>query len=591
MTTEFAVGIDLGTTNSVLAYSSMDSEDADIQLLPIPQLVAPGTVDAKKALPSFLYIPTETEKTGKAFALPWEDHPAVTTGELAHKQAADLPARTVVSAKSWLCHNRVDRHEPILPWGAGEDIPKVSPVSAAQQYLAHLIAAWDAAHHDAPLAEQHVVLTVPASFDASARDLTREAALAAGLPEDFVLLEEPQAALYAYLAAAGDAWRQELAVGDILLVCDVGGGTTDFTLIEVNEENGELTLERRSVGNHLLVGGDNMDLALAHQAAGQFAKKGTQLDAWQSVSLWHACRNAKETIFAAEGPDTHPVTVLGRGSKLIGGTVSIDMDRKKSASLLLDGFFPKCDITEKPQAAATSGFQEIGLPFEADTAVTRHLASFLSAQGDGEAVQPTRLLFNGGVFKAVELRKRLQQTIAGWSDVKPKLLDGEHDLDYAVARGAAYYARAKQGRGIRIRGGTSHAYYVGIETSGPAIPGVPRPLRALCVAALGMEEGTEVDVPSAEIGLVVGQPAHFRFFSSATRRDDQPGSVIASWTTDEINETDPLEATLPASAETDEGYVPVKFHAKITELGMFELWGVSTTNDGRWKLEFSVRGD
>ncbi|WP_339911909.1 Hsp70 family protein [Symmachiella dynata] len=591
MTTEFAVGIDLGTTNSVLAYSSLDSEEAEIQLLPIPQLVAAGTVDAKKALPSFLYIPTDTEKAGKAFALPWEDHPAVTTGELAHKQAADLPTRTVVSAKSWLCHNRVDRHEPILPWGAGEDIPKVSPVSAAQQYLAHLVAAWDTAHPDAPLAQQHVVLTVPASFDASARDLTREAALAAGLPEDFVLLEEPQAALYAYLAVAGDAWRKELSVGDILLVCDVGGGTTDFTLIEVNEENGELTLERRAVGNHLLVGGDNMDLALAHQAAAQFAKKGTQLDAWQSVSLWHACRNAKETIFAAEGPDTHPVTVLGRGSKLIGGTVSIDMDRKKSASLLLDGFFPKCDITEKPQAAATSGFQEIGLPFEADTAVTRHLAAFLSAQGDGDAVQPTRLLFNGGVFKAAELRKRLQQTIAGWSEVKPKLLDGEHDLDYAVARGAAYYARAKQGRGIRIRGGTSHAYYVGIETSGPAIPGVPRPLRALCVAALGMEEGTEVDVPSAEIGLVVGQPAQFRFFSSATRRDDQPGSVIASWTTDEITETDPLEATLPASAETDEGYVPVKFHAKITELGMFELWGVSTTNDGRWKLEFNVRAN
>ncbi|TWU14360.1 Chaperone protein DnaK [Symmachiella macrocystis] len=591
MTTEFAVGIDLGTTNSVLAYSSLDSEDAEIQLLPIPQLVAAGTVDVKKALPSFLYIPTDTENAGKAFALPWEDHPVVTTGELAHKQAADLPARTVVSAKSWLCHNRVDRHEPILPWGAGEDIPKVSPVSAAEQYLAHLVAAWDTAHPDAPLAEQHVVLTVPASFDASARDLTREAALAAGLPEEFVLLEEPQAALYAYLAAAGDAWRKELAVGDILLVCDVGGGTTDFTLIEVNEEDGALTLERRAVGNHLLVGGDNMDLALAHQAAAQFAKKGTQLDAWQSVSLWHACRNAKETIFAAEGPDTHPVTVLGRGSKLIGGTVSIDMDRKKSASLLLDGFFPKCDITEKPQATATSGFQEIGLPFEADTAVTRHLAAFLSAQGDGEAVQPTRLLFNGGVFKAAELRKRLQQTIAGWSEVKPKLLDGEHDLDYAVARGAAYYARAKQGRGIRIRGGTSHAYYVGIETSGPAIPGVPRPLRALCVAALGMEEGTEVDVPSAEIGLVVGQPAHFRFFSSATRRDDQPGNVIASWTTDEITETDPLEATLPASAETDEGYVPVKFHAKITELGMFELWGVSTTNDGRWKLEFNVRAN
>ncbi len=593
MTTEFAVGIDLGTTNSVAAYVPLGDDEAAIQLLPVPQLVAAGTVEARTSLPSFLYIPTEEESAKQAFALPCDDRPDVVTGEFAHKQAADVPTRTVVSAKSWLCHNRVDRRQNILPWGADDSIPKVSPVAAAEHYLKHLVAAWNAAHPDASLAEQHVVLTVPASFDAAARELTREAALAAGLPEDFVLLEEPQAALYAYLATAGDAWRKELAVGDVLLVCDVGGGTTDFTLIDVEEEDGELTLRRRAVGNHLLVGGDNMDLALAHQAAGEFAKKGTKLDAWQSVSLWHACRTAKETIFGDEGPATHPVTVLGRGSKLIGGTVSIDMDRKKSAALLLEGFFPKCDIQEKPAAAPPSGFQEIGLPFEADTAVTRHLAAFLSAHGDSEPVMPTRLLFNGGVFKAAELRKRLQQTIAGWADAKsrPRLLDGEHDLDYAVARGAAYYARAKQGRGIRIRGGTSRAYYVGIETSGPAIPGVPRPLRALCVAALGMEEGTEADVPSGEIGLVVGQPAQFRFFSSAVRRDDQPGDVIASWTTDEIAETDPLEATLPANTETDEGYVPVKFHTKITELGMFELWCVSTTSDQRWKLEFSVRGD
>lgn len=594
MSKQFVIGIDLGTTNNVLAYTPLDEDDATIQLLPVPQLVATGSVESRESLPSFLYLPTK-EESGAAKALPWGREADSVVGEMARKQSAAVPARTIVSAKSWLCHNRVDRRQDILPWGAADDVPQISPVTAAQHYLEHLVAAWDAAFPESLLAEQYVVLTVPASFDASARELTREAALAAGLPEEFVLLEEPQAALYAYLEAAGDDWREQMGVGDVLLVCDVGGGTTDFTLIDVIEEAGELVLERKAVGNHLLVGGDNMDLALAHKAAGEFGKQGTKLDAWQSVSLWHACRAAKEAVFTDDGPDKHPVTVLGRGSKLIGGTVSIDMDRKKSASLLLDGFFPACEIGDAPQTSATSGFQEIGLPFEEDTAVTRHLAAFLSAHGDAKSgpVQPTRLLFNGGVFKADVLRKRLLKTIAGWSEgtTKAELLAGEHDLDYAVARGAAYYGKAKHGRGIRIRGGTSRSYYVGVETSGPAIPGIPRPLRALCVAPFGMEEGTETDVPSAEIGLVVGKPAQFRFFSSAVRHEDQPGDVIPSWQDEEIVETDPLEATLTATAETDAGYVPVKFQTKITELGMFELWGVSTKTAERWKLEFSVRGD
>jgi molecular chaperone DnaK (HSP70) len=445
------------------------------------------------------------------------------------------------------------------------------------------------------LAEQQVVLTVPASFDASARELTREAALAAGLPADLVLLEEPQAAVYAWLAATGEQWRGMLAVGDTLLVCDVGGGTTDLTLVGVAEEQGELVLRRIAVGNHLLVGGDNMDLALAHYAAGQFAERGVSLDPWQSVALWHACRAAKESLLSPSGPATHSIAVLGRGRKLIGGTVSIDADRRSVGDLLVDGFFPHCRPADRPQRQRASGFREIGLPFESDTAVTRHLAAFLQAHGSeaGKPIRPTRVLFNGGVFKADVLRQRLLDVLGEWfgPTSAPQLLDGEHDLDHAVARGAAYYGWAKHGRGVRIRGGAARAYYVGIETAGLAIPGAPRPLRALCVMPMGMEEGTEADVPSDEIGLVVGEPAHFRFFSSAVRKDDQPGNLLNAWTPDELSETDSLEAVLPLDESIDEPYVPVRFHAKLTELGVLELWCVSTTNDRRWKLEFSVRGD
>jgi hypothetical protein len=344
----------------------------------------------------------------------------------------------------------------------------------------------------------------------------------------------------------------------------------------------------------LLVGGDNMDLALAHFVAGKFAEKNVQLDPWQSVSLWHSCRAAKETLLSAGGPKKHPISVLGRGSKLIGGTVTVDVDRKAAAELLLEGFFPPCSIRDKPASRRTSGFQEIGLPFEADAAITRHLAAFLSAHGESpkKPVRPTHVLFNGGVFKADAFRDRLLQVLTDWSaDSPPKILAGDHDLDHAVARGAAYYGWAKQHGGVRIRGGTARSYYVGIETSGLAIPGAPRPLRALCVVPFGMEEGTSIDVPSGEIGLVVGEPATFRFFSSPVRKSDQPGTLVANWSEEELSETDSLEALLPADASIEEDYVPVRFQSHLTELGIFELWCQSTKSDQRWKLEFSVRKD
>jgi len=593
------IGIDLGTTNSVLAYAALGGEGPghekpEVQLLPIPQLVAAGVVESRTSLPSFLYLPPEHEQGAGAFALPWSEGPAsYVAGEMARRQSAEHPERTVVGAKSWLAHSKVDRHQAILPWQAPADVPKVSPVTASRRYLEHLAAAWRLAFPDVPLDQQVVVLTVPASFDAAARELTREAALAAGLPANLILLEEPQAAVYSWLTASGERWRRLLNVGETLLVCDVGGGTTDLTLVGVDQEGGELLLRRIAVGDHLLVGGDNMDLALAHFVAGKFGEKGVHLDPWQSVSLWHQCRAAKEALLAEGGPKKHPLSVLGRGSKLIGGAVKIEVERAAASDLLMEGFFPKSGIADRPARKRLSGFQELGLPFESDTGITRHLAAFLSAHGDGQqAVRPTHVLFNGGVFKADVFRQRLLEVLASWAaDSPPQILAGEHDLDHAVARGAAYYGWAKHHGGVRIRGGTARSYYVGIETAGLAIPGAPRPLKALCVVPFGMEEGTSVDVPSGEFGLVVGEPATFRFFSSPVRKTDKPGDLLDRWTEEELAETDSLEALLPRDDTVEDDFVPVRFHTHITELGVFELWCQSTKSANRWKLEFSVRKD
>lgn len=588
---QYVIGIDLGTTNSVLAYAPLDAEEPAIELLPIPQLVAAGTVESHTTLPSFLYLATDEERESGAYDLPWAKGRDFAVGRLARNQAAELPDRTVGAAKSWLCHSRVNRHAPILPWGASEEIPKISPVTASQRYLEHLIAAWEHQFPDAPIPEQQVVLTVPASFDASARELTREAAINAGLPDDLVLLEEPQSAVYCWLGETGERWRKLLKVDDHLLVTDIGGGTTDLSLITVVDEGGDLILKRLAVGDHLLVGGDNMDLSLAHHAAELFKKKGLDLDPWQSVSLWHSSRAAKETLMDPEGPDQHTISVLGRGSKLIGGTVSVEVKKSAAQKLLMDGYFPSCEITDQPARQRASGFQEIGLPFESDAAVTRHLAAFLSAHGGDRPARPTQVLFNGGVFKSEAFANRLMKVMSGWfgKDEAPKVLEGARDLDHAVARGAAFYGWSKQKGGIRIRGGTARSYYVGIETAGLAIPGAARPLRALCVVPIGMEEGSESDVPSSEIGLIVGEPARFRFFKSSIRKDDQPGTVLPSWSPEELEETAPMETTLPPDESIDEPYVPVKFHSKITELGLLELWCVSTKSKARWKLEFSVR--
>ncbi|MBL8816004.1 MAG: Hsp70 family protein [Planctomyces sp.] len=597
MTAQYVIGIDLGTTNSVVSYRLLSDESAPCGILSIPQFVAPQTIESRRSLPSFMYLMTEAESARGVYVLPWQlDSDAkvspacCVTGVAARQLTAEHPERTIVAAKSWLCHTRVDRHQPILPWKAPEGVPQVSPVTASQRYLEHLAAAWNSQFSDAPLSEQNVILTVPASFDASARELTREAALLAGLPESLVLLEEPQAATYAWLDAVGDRWRKQVHVGDRLLVVDVGGGTTDLTLVEVTDEHGELSLRRVAVGNHLLIGGDNMDLSLAWYVAQRFSEKGVQLDPWQSVSLWHTCRQAKESLLSPDGPETHTISVPGRSSRLIGGMVSVEINRHEAASLLCDGFLPDCSLTDKPRRQRASGFQELGLPYESDTAVTRHLAAFLQQNGADRPV--THVVFNGGVFKSDVLRQKLLDQLQVWyPDTPPKVVEGSMDLDFAVARGACFYGWTKAHGGVRIRGGTARSYYVGIETAGLAIPGAPRPLRALCVVPQGMEEGTEVDVPSEPIGLVVGEPARFRFFSSAVRRDDLAGTRLDRWSADELVETDSMEATLPLEDADTEEYVPVTFRPRITELGVFELWCVHEESGRQWKLEFSVRED
>lgn len=591
---KYSIGIDLGTTNSVLAYAELVTDKPSLQLMRIEQVSAPNETEARDSLPSFLYLATAQECESGAFSLATAASEKVVVGDFARRVSAEKPERTIIAAKSWLCHGGVDRHSPILPWNDEEVEGKLSPVNASKFILQQLVASWNQEFPEHPFSEQRVTLTVPASFDMAARELTREAALAAGLPADFILLEEPQAAVYHWLDSIGDEWRSLVKKGDEILVCDVGGGTTDLTLVKVEEHAGDLELKRQAVGNHLLVGGDNMDLALAHLVAQKFADKGTKLNPWQSVSLWHSCRRAKEALLAEEGKETETISVLGRGSKLIGGTVSVEVNREEIQSFLIDGFLPLCNPDDKPVREPNVGLQEIGLPFETDSAITRHISAFLSTHGETDDDQSSvHLLLNGGVFKAPALRTRAREAVAKLlsSDDLPSLLGGPADLDHAVARGAAFYGWTKECGGVRIRAGAARSYYVGIETAGLAIPGMPRPLQAVCVVPFGMEEGTEVEVPGKEVGLVVGREARFRFFAAADRKEDQPGVALKEWTEEELIETSPLEVSLETEDMPEEGFIPVRFCSKLSELGVLELWCQSTRSDEEWKLELHVRDD
>ncbi|HEY7181427.1 MAG TPA: Hsp70 family protein [Blastocatellia bacterium] len=609
--TRYIVGIDLGTTNSALAYvdKTAPEENARIEVSGVPQLVNPGEVEDRSLLPSFLFVPGEMDFPKGSLNLPWERNPQFVAGELARKRGAENPARLISSAKSWLSYSAVNRAAPILPWQSPDEVPKLSPVDASARYLDYLRSAWDnrmaKKSPEHALSEQDIFLTVPASFDEEARELTLRAAEQAGLRR-VTLLEEPQAAFYSWIETHGDAWRKRVRVGDLILVCDVGGGTTDFSLITVSEENGELSLRRVAVGDHILLGGDNMDLSLARLLQQRLEDEGHRIDTWQLQSLWHQARIAKEKLFSEPRSKKHPITVLGKGTKLVGGTIKTELLREDVEQALVEGFFPLVANTDMPARQRRIGFQELGLPYAADPAITKHMARFLAQQaanspdavtirrGKSGFACPTHILFNGGVMKASLLRDRLVETLNQWllaEGFEPlgekEILDAP-DLDHAVARGAAYYGRARGGRGVRIRSGASRAYYIGIESAMPAVPGLPAPLKALCVVPFGMEEGTEAKIPDREFGLVVGEPAEFRFLSSTIRKQDQIGGMVEDWGADEIQEISPLEVTLKVDGQ-EETVLPVRLESRVTEIGTLELWCVSRDGQQRWKLEFNIR--
>ncbi|EJV5742443.1 TPA: Hsp70 family protein [Vibrio alginolyticus] len=626
-TPKFSVGIDLGTTHCVMSFVDTHNEDARVEVMPIPQLTAPGTVETRSQLGSFLYQPHEHEMNPQSRVLPWSSEPKALVGAIARNLGSKTPIRLVASAKSWLCHAGVNRRDAFLPAGSPEEVEKVSPLRATELYLEHLKDAWNHTNTNHNLADQDVTITVPASFDPAARDLTAEAARNVGFVH-LTLLEEPQAALYNWIDNSNDKWRDEVEVGDIVLVVDIGGGTTDLSLVEVTEDDGNLTLNRIAVGEHILLGGDNMDLALAYRLKMKLAQEGKELQPWQVQAMTHACRDAKEALLNDSELQSVPIVVPSRGSKLLGATLKTELTQEEVQQTLVDGFFPQVAITDHPVQRNRGALTQMGLPYAQDAGITRHIAAFLSKQanalsasGNGaeaaaqdfnpfanmpgmpgsdaaqsaDFIKPTAILFNGGVLKSKLLATRLEDTINEWlieADAEmAKRLTGV-DLDLAVASGAAYYGSVRRGQGVRIRGGIASAYYVGIESAMPAIPGMAPPMEALCVAPFGMEEGSSVDVPSQEFGLIIGQPVNFQFFGSTVRRDDLAGTHLDYWAPEELEELPEIQVTLPVSEGRREGeVVPVTLASRVTELGTLYLEAIAADNGQKWHVEFDVRED
>lgn len=582
----YIIGIDLGTSNTVVSYAKADVADGvtpQFQIFEIPQVAKPGVVEKHPLLPSFLLL-SDAEAEEKGSDLSWDQNGPV-VGIYARERGVEVPAKLITSSKSWLCTDLVDREAEILPWDSSSVEKKLSPVTASAAILSHVKNAWNEefARDDSEsrMEDQDIFLTVPASFDAVARELTVRAAKEAGL-EQLTLLEEPQAAFYSWLSANQEHWREQVHPGDTILVCDVGGGTSDFTLIRVEDADGNLALERIAVGNHLLVGGDNMDLALAYTVAGRLAAKKQKLDHWQMRGLIQRCRQVKETLMRDPEKESIPISILGRGSGLIGGTIRTELTSQDVRQVLLAGFFPSCDLTAKPANTAQSGLSEFGLAYESDPAVTHHLADFVSRNPESG---PTAVLFNGGVMKPDLVRKEVCQTLSSWNDHQDvrELDNGSYDL--SVAQGAAYYGWARKGEGIRIKSGLNKSYYISVSAAMPAIPGIPMPTKALCLAPFGMEEGTETTLTEKVYALTVGAPVSFSLLSSASRHGDLFGETVEDWE----GEIEPL-TTIETSLDGNPGdRIPVCLHVKATEIGTLEFFCMATEDDREWKLAFSVR--
>jgi hypothetical protein len=550
-------------------------------------------------LPSFLYLPGTHDLPPGAARLPWKEDADRIVGEFARVQGAKVPGHLVASAKSWLCHGGVDREAPILPWAAPEGARRVSPVEASADFLRHIRDAWNARFAtDDPsrrLETQEVMLTVPASFDEAARELTLDAARRAGL-QAITLLEEPQAAFYCWIVSHQEGWQREVRGGELILVCDIGGGTTDFSLITVVETPTGPGFRRVAVGDHLMLGGDNIDLALAHRVESKLG--GARLDAEQWSALRHACRTAKEKLLGELPVERWPVTIAGRGSRIIGGSLQSELSRPEVQEVVLDGFLPRVGRGEEPSRGGRLGLQEFGLPFVADPAIPRHLSSFLrkhraEAVGEGgftpedRPARPDAILFNGGALTPAIVRERLVEVVASWfrddpgAPYTPRVLTNA-SLDLAVAHGAAYYGVVRRGGGIRIGGGTARSFYVGFQSENTERPW-------LCVVPRDAQEGDEIAIAGRDFELLMGQPVAFPLASSSVRPDDKPGDLVAG-DPDSIRELPPLQGLMRVGRKARAERVPVRLAAKVTEVGTIELWCQSRTDDRRWRLQIQLRG-
>ncbi len=586
----YVVGIDLGTTNSAVSFVDTDAKNPQIEDFPVLQIVAPGEYDRRDLFPSFHYEAGEEEFSSGALNLPWDTQESRSiSGVFARNHGAKVPGRLVVSAKSWLSHSGVDRTAPLLPWHAVADVEKISPVEASSRYLLHIRQAWNFAHPDEPLEKQEVVITVPASFDEIARELTIKAASDAGL-FNIVLIEEPQAAFYSWINLHNADWQTRVSPGQKILICDIGGGTTDFTLIEVRPENGGgVRFHRIAVGEHLILGGDNLDLALAYHLEKQLLA-GKRLPPRQFTALVRSCQFAKETLLSDKAPEQVTVSIPGGGSSLIGGALQATMSRLDAEQILIDGFFPGVGIDEKP-TIRQSGFQEFGLPYAPDAAITKYLASFLTAHGSREekgSIRPDIILFNGGVLTSQMIRNRILQVLQGWfrkDDPQYTLQVLENNRpELAVCRGAAYFGLVRRGLGVRISAGLARSYYIGVET----VTNEGVSLQALCLAPAGLQEGQSVDLAGREFDLLIRQPVEFPLYVSSIRTVDKPGDLVEIDPL-EMHSLPPIRTVLRSGKSIEAGSVAVMLHARLTEIGSLDLWCSEKTGTRSWKLQFDVR--
>jgi len=603
----YIVGIDLGTTNSAVTFVDTNKEPWQVQVFSLPQLVALGEVEQRETLPSFHFQAAPGEESEGGFRLPWSNksananEPNHAVGMFARDRGVSTPSRLIASAKSWLCHSGVDRTAPLLPWQGAADVDKLSPVDVSSRYLAHIREAWDAKFKRHPLSEQDIVLTLPASFDEVARELTVEAAAQAGLRR-VVLIEEPQAAFYSWVYRHTDDWETLVEPGQKILVCDIGGGTSDFTLIRVRAAGGKdaegksndntVQFHRVAVGEHLILGGDNLDLALATHVEKKLTNDG-KLEPRQWDVLVRTCRGAKETLLGENAPDEVTINLPGSGSKLIGGGVRATLTREEAHRVLVDGFFPEVELDAQP-TGRVSGFQEFGLPYASDPGITRYLASFLSShrhvamedavEGEHDPARPDIVLFNGGVLESTSVRERLIETITNWfrsendSNWSPQVLENDR-LDLSVAQGASYYGMVRRGVGVRIAASLARTYYIGVESEPPS---------AVCLMPGNAEPGETVDLESPAFELMVSEPVEFPLFISSTRLTDQPGEVIPI-DLEQMRTLPPIRTVLKTRSKNERGLLEVGLHAKLTEIGTIDLWCAETVGERSWRLQFDVR--